>query len=132
MNILKFYNWIKGNALHSFGLFKSSCELEHMCYEPIVFEAIDSDLWQYSNVIVAYKGLAGYIVYIYELDTPNIGDALHDISSCNINAIRDHDGTILCEVPNIGSLLTFLSMLYNTSVRFGSLKPDSCVDPCCG
>ena len=126
MNILKFYNWIKG-------LFKSSCgELEHMCYEPIVFEAIDSDLWQYSNVIVAYKGLAGYIVYIYELDTPNIGDALHDISSCNINAIRDHDGTILCKVPNIGSLLTFLSMLYNTSVRFGSLKPDSCVDPCCG
>ena len=124
MNILKFYNWIKSNALHSFGLFKSSCELEHMCYEPIVFEAIDSDLWQHSNVIVAYKGL-GYIVYIYELDTLNI-------SSCNINAIRDHDGTILCEVPNIGSLLTFLSMLYNTSVRFGSLNPDSCVDPCCG
>ena len=131
MNILKFYNWIKGNALHSFGLFKPSCELEHMCYEPVVFEAIDSDLWQHSNVIVAYKGL-GYIVYIYELDTPNIGDALHDISSCNINAIRDHDGRILCKVPNIGSLLTFLSMLYNTSVRFGSLKPDSCVDPCCG
>ena len=52
---MKFYNWIKG-------LFKPSCELEHMCYEPIVFEAIDSDLWQYSNVIVAYKGLAGYIV----------------------------------------------------------------------
>ena len=124
MNILKFYKTLKGNALHSFGLFKPSCELEHMCYEPIVFEAIDSDLWQYSNVIVAYKGL-GYIVYIYELDTPYI-------SSCNINAIRDHDGTILCEVPNIGSLLTFLSMLYNTSVRFGSLKPDSCVDPCCG
>ena len=124
MNILKFYKTLKG-------LFKSSCELEHMCYEPIVFEAIDSDLWQYSNVIVAYKGL-GYKVYIYELDTPNIGDALHDISSCNINAIRDHDGTIICDVPNIGSLLTFLSMLYNTSVRFGSLKPDSCVDPCCG
>ena len=138
MNILKFYKTLKGNALHSFGLFKSSCELEpkeckalHMIPEPVVFEAIDSDLWQYSNVIVAYKGL-GYIVYIYELDTPNIGDALHDISSCNINAIRDHDGTILCEVPNIGSLLTFLSMLYNTSVRFGSLKPHSCVDPCCG
>ena len=124
MNILKFYKTLKG-------LFKSSCELEHMIPEPVVFEAIDSDLWQYSNVIVAYKGL-GYKVYIYELDTPNIGDALHDISSCNINAIRDHDGTIICDVPNIGSLLTFLSMLYNTSVRFGSLKPDSCVDPCCG
>ena len=111
MNILKYYSTLKS-------LFKSSCEKEHTCYEPVVFEARDNDIWQYGNVIVAYKGLAGYLVYVYELDAFGI-DHPSELE------LRGHEGTVMCDVPVAGSLHDFLPMLFSgRSVRFASLKED--------
>ena len=119
MNILKFYNWIKGlfNPKECKAL--PSCELEHMIFEPVVFEARDNDSWQYGNVIVAYKGLAGYLVYIHELDAfeANYPTELE---------LSAHEGTVMCDVLGAGTLKTFLEQLFNgRSIRFGGLKEDS-------
>ena len=128
MNILKFYNWIKG-------LFKSSCgELEHMCYEPIentsedvvVFKARDNDSWQLDNVVVFYKPPSGYIVYIY----PLIDYIEPHPSELQLKA---NEATVICDVPGIEPILDFLPRLFNDrACRFGSLKEDGCDSPCCG
>lgn len=126
MNILKFYNWIKGNALHSFGLFKPSCELEHMIPEPVVFEARGNDSWQLDNVVVFYKPPSGYIVYIY----PLIDYIEPHPSELQLKA---NEATIICDVPGIEPILDFLPRLFNDrACRFGSLKEDGCDSPCCG
>ena len=120
MNILKFYNWIKG-------LFKSSCgELEHMCYEPVVFEARGNDSWQLDNVVVFFKPPSGYIVYIY----PLIDYIEPHPSELQLKA---NEATIICDVPGVEPILEFLPRLFNDrACRFGSLKEDGCESLCCG
>ena len=127
MNILKFYKTLKG-------LFKSSCgelmdpkecKALHMCDQSIVFEAIDNDLWQYSNVIVAYKGLR-YIVYIYQLN---------DFTNPHPSEleIKTNQDTIITDLKGMTNLLYFLSRLFNNrACVFGSLKEDGCESLCCG
>ena len=121
MNILKFYKTLKG-------LFKSSCGelMEHMCDQLIVFKARDNDLWQYSNVIVAYKGLAGYKVYIYQLN---------DFTNPHPSEleVKTNQDTIITDLKGMTNLLYFLSRLFNNrACVFESLKEDGCESLCCG
>jgi hypothetical protein len=76
--------------------------------EPIVVFTANEEgkEWKRDNILIVDKGLSGYLVYIYNQ---------HEITSLwpEETALKAHEDTIICDVPNLVILMEFLTRLYN-------------------
>ena len=75
--------------------------------EVVVFTASGGGKeWKRDNILIVDKGISGYLVYIYNQ---------YEITSLwpEETALKAHEDTIICDVPNLIILIDFLTRLYN-------------------